>query len=193
MANKRKNNLIFPGIMVLIVAATFYAFLNQGGQNMKYSPAPNDLEIKNGTGIRNGDIPSDFVVLTSDGTTLWLHDVIGKGKPAVIYFMATWCEWCRKDYAELSKVYGKYENNITIISISLDLSENFLKLREYKKGYPELEKTIFAQGQKQILKDYGITKTTTKYFIYANGTIKYRTIGAIESDEWDSMLKELLK
>ena len=106
--------------------------------------------------------------------------------------MATWCPWCAKDYAALSKVYKKYEDNMTFISISLDLSEDFLELKEYKKKYPELQKTIFAQGQEKIFIDYGITKTTTKYAIGSNGTIIYRTIGAFDEEQWEVLLDKLV-
>ena len=144
-------------------------------------------------GSRVGQAPPDFTTLTTEGKPIRLQEFTGQKKPVIVYFMATWCPWCAKDYAALSKVYGDYEDNLTFISISLDLSEGYLKLKEYKKKYPELQKTIFAQGQEKILVDYGITKTTTKYAISRNGTIAFHTIGAFEEEEWKILLDKLVR
>ena len=80
-----------------------------------------------------------------------------------------------------------------MISISLDLNENLLTLRDYKKKYPELQNTIFAQGQSQILLDYKVTKTTTKYAIDRNGKIIYAGFGAFDEEQWKTLLDELSK
>lgn len=144
-------------------------------------------------GTRIGEIPPDFAVVTTEGKAIRLSDLMEQKKLVIVYFMATWCPWCAKDYAALSKVYGDYENNITIVSISLDLSEDLLELKEYKKKYPKLQSMMLAPGQERILIDYGITKTTTKYIIGRNGTIVYKTIGALEEEQWRQLLDGMLK
>lgn len=144
-------------------------------------------------GTRFGEIPPDFAVVTTEGKAVRLSDLMEQKKPIIVYFMATWCPWCAKDYTALSKVYEDYNNNITIVSISLDLSEDLLELKEYKKKYPKLQSMMLAHGQEQILIDYGITKTTTKYAIGRNGTIVYRTIGAFEEEQWKQLFDILLR
>ena len=52
---------------------------------------------------------------------------------------------------------------------------------------------IFAPGQEQILIDYGITKTTSKYAIGKNGTIAYRSIGVADEQQWAQLFSALIK
>lgn len=192
---KRKINFFVIFIMLAIViffAIVIYKFSSQDKLESKYSSVTQDLNQVQAIGTRVGLAPPDFTAITTEGKSIRLQDFVEQKKPVIVYFMATWCPWCAKDYTALSKVYGNYEDNITFISISLDLSEDFLKLREYRKKYPELQKMIFAQGQEKILADYGITKTTTKYAIGKNGTIAFHTIGAFEEEEWKIFLDKLI-
>ncbi|HLC60682.1 MAG TPA: TlpA disulfide reductase family protein [Candidatus Nanoarchaeia archaeon] len=193
---KWKVNFFLIFVMLVIViffAIVIYKFSGQYKLESKYSSVTQNLNQVRAIGSRVGQAPPDFTTLTTEGKPIRLQEFTGQKKPVIVYFMATWCPWCAKDYAALSKVYGDYEDNLTFISISLDLSEGYLKLKEYKKKYPELQKTIFAQGQEKILVDYGITKTTTKYAISRNGTIAFHTIGAFEEEEWKILLDKLVR
>ena len=189
---KWKSNFFVIFIIMILSAIAIYVFSSKDKLEEKSTTVYQNLNQVQVIGTRVGQAPSDFVVITTEGKPVRLYDIIERKKPVIVYFMATWCPWCAKDYAALSKVYKKYEDNITFISISLDLSEDFLELKEYKKKYPELQKTIFAQGQEKILIDYGITKTTTKYVIGSNGTIIYRTIGAFDEEQWEALLDKLV-
>ncbi|MBI2124330.1 TlpA family protein disulfide reductase [Candidatus Pacearchaeota archaeon] len=144
-------------------------------------------------GARIGEIPPDFTVVSTEGKVIRLNDLLEQKKPIIVYFMATWCPYCAEDYAVLSKIYKDYENNITFVSISLDLSEDLLELKEYKKRYPELKSMVFAPGQEQILIGYSIAKTTSKYAIGKNGTIAYRSIGAAGEQQWIGLFDLIIK
>ena len=170
--------------LIIFFAIVISKFSSRDKPELKYSLVTQNLNQVQVIGTRVGQAPPDFVVTTTEGKPVKLYKLVERKKPVIVYFMATWCPWCAKDYAALSKVYRNYEDNITFISISLDLSEDFLKLKEYKKKYPELQNTIFAQGQEKVLVDYGITKTTTKYAISRNGTVIFHTIGAFDEEEW---------
>jgi len=187
------KHFLFSVIIIVMFALAAYIFSSEGKLEEKSTTVYQNMNQVQVIGTRLGQAPSDFVAITTEGSPVRLYDLIEQKKPIIVYFMATWCPWCAKDYAALSKVYKDYENNITFISISLDLSEDFLELREYKKKYPELQKTIFAQGQEKILIDYGITKTTTKYAIGRNRTVVYRTIGAFDEEQWKVLLDKLVK
>ena len=142
-------------------------------------------------GTRIGNIPPDFVVVTTEGKPVRLKDYTDNRQPIIVYFMATWCPYCAEDYAQLSKVYRQYENNISFLSIDLDLSEDIIQLQKYKKKYPELQKAMFAPGQYQILVDYHATKTTAKYAIGRNGTVIYAGLGVFDEEQWKILLEAL--
>ena len=192
ITRKLNASYFLVAIIILLLALVIYEFSSKGKLEEKSTTVYQNLNQVQVIGTRVGQAPSDFVAITTEGKLVRLYDLIERKKPVIVYFMATWCPWCAKDYAALSKVYKKYENNITFISISLDLSEDFIELKEYRKKYPELQKTIFGEGKEEILIDYGITKTTTKYAIGRNGTIIYRTIGAFDEEQWEALLDKLV-
>lgn len=168
------------------------------------SCAQNDFEIKTKSvtqelsqvselGAEAGNTPYNFAVLTTDGKTIVLGDFLRSKKPVIVYFFATWCPWCAKDFEALSKVYKDYEDKASIVAISLDLNEDLEIISKYKKKYPALEKAMFAPGQKEILVNYRVRKTTTKYAIGGDGKIMYAGLGAFNEEQWKALLDALVK
>ena len=190
-----KFKIDFKILIVLII----FAFLVNSCTNKEFESKSTTVnqEINHAFTVKSalkvGDAPHDFTVVTTDAKVVRLSDFTKNEKPVIVYFMATWCPWCEKDYSALSKVYKDYENKVSILSISLDLGEDLNTLREYKKKYPELQKTIFASGQTEILVNYRVTKTTTKYAIDKNGKIGYIEAGAFDEGQWRILLDKLSK
>ena len=180
-------------IVVMFFIFFIYGWTNASNLELKTKAVKQDLNQVTTIGTRVGNIPPDFVVVTTEGKALRLSEFIENKKPVIVYFMATWCPYCAQDYQALSKVYKNYENNVSIISISLDLGEDLMTLKNYKKKYPELQSTMFASGQSEILVDYKITKTTTKYAIDKNGKIIYAGFGVFDEEQWKTLLDELSK
>ena len=181
---------------LLIIALLAFAYgCTQNNVESKTKSEPQQLnqvfQVK--SPLQIGDSPYDFTVVTTDGKAARISDFIESKRPVIIYFFATWCPWCAKDYAALSKVYQDYEDRVSIISISLDLNEDLNILREYKKKYPALQKTMFAPGQTEILVNYRVTRTTTKYAIDRSGKIKYMEVGAFDEEQWKTLLDALIK
>ena len=179
---------IIPFFAVLI-----YGCANTGNLVLKTTNATTELNQTRTIGIGMGNIPPDFTVVTTEEKTVTLSEFARNKKPVVVYFMATWCPYCVRDYTSLSKVYKNYENNLSFLSISLDLSEDPNVLGEYKKKYLELQNTMFAPGQSDILINYAVKKTTTKYAIDRNGRIIYAGFGAFDDEQWKQLLDALTK
>lgn len=178
---------------IIVILLLFLIGCSKNNLELKTKSVTQELNQVSTIGNQVGNIPYDFVVVSTEGKAIRLKDFIENKKPVIVYFMATWCPYCAEDYRELSKVYKNYENNVSVLSISLDLSEDLITLREYKKKYPELQKTMFASGQNEILVNYKVTKTTTKYAIDRNGKILYAGFGAFDEEQWKILLDELSK
>ena len=183
-------------VFLLLAAAAFFVTK----LNMEFEQK--SIEVKENTqgqmlsgrnGLDEGDIPPDFTILTADSKNITLSGFAKQNRPVLVYFMATWCPYCAADYAALSKVYKEYEDRITILSVSLDLSEDAGLLSEYKKKYPALEKMLIAPGRAKILNDYEVTATTTKYALDKNGKIIFTGKGELEAEDWKILLEEMLK
>ena len=181
----------------LIVVMFFIFFIYGCTNNLESKSTTVNQELNQVFTVKSelkiGDEPYNFTVVTTEGKAVRLSDLIGQKKPVIVYFFATWCPWCAKDYAALSKVYKNYENKVSILSISLDLDEDLNVLREYKKKYPELQKMMLTAGQTEILVNYRVTRTTTKYAIDRNGKIIYIGAGAFDEEQWKILLDKLSK
>lgn len=189
MSKKLLGTAAFIALIIIAAFLTIYIIsqdkpITQARADKIRTSNPVSLEKY---GLGRGSIPPDFTI-TAEGKSITLSDFAKQQKPILVYFMATWCPFCAEDYKELSKVYKDYENRIAFLSISIDPQEDAAILEEYKKKYPELQSMMFAPGKAGILKDYHVTKTTTKYGINKDGKIVYSGYGALEEDEWRKLL-----
>ena len=187
---------MIKNMKINLIVVMFFIFFIYGCVNnleLKTKAVTQDLNQISTIGTEIGNIPPDFVVVTTEGKAVRLGDFQENKRPVIVYFMATWCPYCAQDYQALSKVYKNYENNVSIISISLDLGEDLVTLKEYKKKYPELEKVMFASGQSEILVNYKVIRTTTKYAIDKDGKIIYAGFGAFDEEQWKKLLDKLSK
>ena len=147
--------------------------------------------VSSDVGLNKGQLAPDFSVKTVDNLEIHLRDFKKQGKPMVIYFLATWCPYCQKDFTTLSQVYKGYENDVLVIAMSLDLKEDADLVKEYRGKYSGLEKVMFAPGKENILHDYQVKFTTTKYALNKNGRIIYAGSGPLSEQQWKTLLDAL--
>lgn len=76
------------------------------------------LERQEITGV---DRPfTDLTLKTPEGHEVKLSDFVGKGKPVLVDFWASWCGPCRRSMPELVELYAKYKGKFELVGISLD-------------------------------------------------------------------------
>ncbi|MBI3052389.1 TlpA family protein disulfide reductase [Candidatus Woesearchaeota archaeon] len=142
------------------------------------------------TGIEKGNIAPDFAVTATDGKEIRMAELREAGPPVVVYFWATWCPYCKADLENVRKVYPEYADKVRFVAIDLDLNENAKLIAEYKqKGGHEL--IDFAPGYEQVLRDYSVTHTTTKYAVGRDGRILWKGSGVADVETWKILLKGL--
>jgi len=181
---------------VLLIALLGCSTAHKGGTGVgeKYSqPSAGEHNVLTNAkvGIQNGNLAPDFTITTLTGEKINLRSFSEEGKPVLIHFFATWCPFCREDFSVLSTVYGEYENDVAIVAMSLDDKESKKKLSSYKQTFPGLEEVKFATTRSNVLKDYNVRYTTTKYAIGKDGTIIYSGSGAFKVDQWRVLLDSL--
>ncbi len=167
---KNKMIIIIPAVVIAVVVLFI-------GFNTQVEATPIDFT--------SYEAP-DFTVTTTNGETLSLSDI---DKPVMVYFTATWCPFCKKDLEEMEKVYGQYEDEIEFVAVDMDLRESAETFDRYQKqnGFPG----IFATGNEQILSDYDVFSTTTKYGI-KDGVVVFKSIGPVKSETWNEILASLV-
>lgn len=147
-------------------------------------------QIQADVGIAKGQLPPDFTITTIDGKQYTLSQFKGD-KPVLLYFWATWCPFCRRDFGIVKNIYPKYADKVTFLAIDLDTSENSQIIEQYKNALG-LDGIDFAQGNGKVLSDYQITHTTTKYAVGKNGLILYKGSGVFNEQQWETLFNALV-
>ena len=181
--------LAFGGFVFFILPSNSGVAVSSTG-NFLAATAHNNSVPTQRVGNNVGDKAPDFTVSTTDGEIISLSDYSKQGKPVVVEFMATWCPFCSQDLSAVKEVYPQYSEESEFIAISLDQRESASVLQNYKtqNGYP----VTFAPGSPQILRDYAVTFTTTKYAIDKDGIIIFKSTGAQNSESWKTLFNALV-
>ncbi|MDD9953030.1 MAG: TlpA disulfide reductase family protein [Candidatus Woesearchaeota archaeon] len=132
----------------------------------------------------------DFTVTTSNGDEFALAQKTAEGRPVVVYFMASWCGTCAKNWAALNEVYPAYEGQVDFVAVSVDPTDSAEVLTELSidKGF------VFetSPGNTDLALDYDVTKQTAKFAISADGAIVERHDGALDEAGWDAFFAQLV-
>ncbi len=114
-----------------------------------------------------------------------------KGKVVVVDFWATWCGPCKVEipgYIEMQKKYGK--DGFVIVGVSLD-----------QKGPKHVQKFVEANGMNYtvVMGDNnaveafgGFNSIPTTFLIGRDGRIVHQKSGAMESEEYEALVKKAL-
>jgi len=188
-----KSNMNSKIYLAALMIGLFFMLGCTSGLVTKTAEVKQPLNQVSELGTKKGNIPPDFIVITTEGRAVVLGDFLRNKQSVIIYFFATWCPYCHQDLTALSKVYKDYEDKVKIIAISLDLNEDKDLLKDYKQKYPELQSAMFAPGTDDILTKYQVIRTTTKFAIGKDGKILYAGFGAFDEEQWKILLDALSK
>lgn len=133
-------------------------------------------------GISVGDTAPDFSVPTLDGETFTLND--GRGKPAIVFFMAYWCGTCIPEAQALAQLKGEYGDKLNIVAIDLDPSSTPQALEQFKQAAGGETLTWAFDTDQQVASSYQVRSLDTTLVLNAEGVIVYR-------DEFPSPYKTL--
>jgi len=168
-AKKSKiRNYVLIGIVLIIVIAIFsYAI---------YRPS-NEIEI------------SDFALTDLNGQTFKLSDL--KGKVVILDFMATWCQPCLIETANLIEIWNAYGNEVIIISIGADSSETDDQLRDFKEDFSQAT-WIWAMDTENLAYDHKIMTVPTLFLLDQDGKVVSKHEGITDNqiliDEIENLL-----
>ena len=180
-----KNFLLLLLLLILFIAGCSNESVT------KNEIGANTPSLPNGVGLEKGDIPPNFKISTIENKPIELSSYTMEGKPVLVYFMATWCPYCKKDFTELNKIYSEYDNDVPIVVMSLDKGESAETINKYIKQFPNLDKVNFAVANTKVLSDYQVRFTTTKYAVSKEGKIIYKGSGEINVSQWRTLLDAL--
>ncbi len=133
----------------------------------------------------------DFEVTTVSGETISLKESMENGKPVVVYFTASWCPICAKNWPALSEVYPEYEDRLNLVAVGIDPTDD----EEVMRNLSEEEGFTFpvTKGMPQVMLDFGVDSQATTVGINRDGQIEFRKNKvALSADEYRTLFDELL-
>lgn len=137
------------------------------------------------------DKAPDFEVTTIDGKVISLQSSLENDKPVVVYFTASWCPICARNWPVLSEVYPEFEDRLTLVAISIDptdteeVMQNLADDKDFK--FPSTE------GHPDIMVDFGVSSQATTVGVDRNGNIAFRkNKQALTADEYRELFTSLV-
>jgi thiol-disulfide isomerase/thioredoxin len=139
-----------------------------------------------GVSIFNNNNASGFNLKTIGGKQVSLESF--KGKPVMLWFMATWCPTCVGQAGAIKQISSEYDNKISILVIDLWAIQNVGKsfkglnaetmsdLQAFiaKYGSPQWNAALDDDG---VAVKYGIYKVDATVILDSNGKPVFKSLG----------------
>ena len=131
-----------------------------------------------------------FELKDLNGRTVRLSDF--KGNIVLLNFWATWCAPCRVEMPDLVKLQNEYQSKgLQIVGVTYpDYTRAGVRhlARRLKLNYPIL------LGTGELAVQYGVSEALpTTIVIDREGQIRARILGILEPDEFEQIVKPLLR
>lgn len=173
------NSIAFLAILLLFVTACSSEESNSSEESMSNT---NDTELEKAP---------DFEVTTIEGDTVSLKQSIEADKPMVVYFTASWCPICAKNWPVLSKLYPEYKDQLNLVAIGIDPTDD----EEVMRKLSEEEGFTFpiTKGHPDIMMDFGVESQATTVGINRDGFIAFqKNKTALTEEEYRELFDGLL-
>ena len=172
----------------LSVTAAFFLILNACSADQPDNPGT-EASAQSETGLKQAP---DFEVTTIDGEVMSLEKSMDNDKPLVVYFTASWCPTCARNWPALSEVYPEYEDKLDLVAIGIDPTDD----EEVMRNLAEKEGFTFpsTKGYPNVMVDFGARSQATTVGVNRDGYIVFmKSNQALSSDEYRELFDELVK
>lgn len=102
--------------------------------------------------VKGSDQAAAFVLNDLDGRTVRLSDY--RGKPVLLYFMASWCPQCRDMIPRLKKIHSLYSSR-GLVFLQISVMESKEKMAAYAKRH-DLPYRTLLDSEGKVAQAYGV-------------------------------------
>lgn len=132
-----------------------------------------------------------FEVNTIDGQVMSLEQSLSEDKPMMIYFTASWCPMCAKNWPAISEVYPEYKDRVNFVAISIDPTDDKEVMTKLAK-----EKNLdfpLVKGTPQVMIDFGVNSQATTVGVNDEGFVEFQKDKTVLTpDEYRDLFEQLL-
>ena len=132
----------------------------------------------------------DFSLTTTTGKKVSLSGYLKSGKPTLVYFTASWCPVCAKNWPSINAVYKEYKDKVNFIAISIDPTDTNDVLNKLAKKHDLVFPMV--SGQPKLMVDFGVRGQATTIIVNTKGEIKFMERGHIQLKGYEKLLSDAI-
>ncbi len=133
-----------------------------------------------------------FEVVTISDQKISLKQSLADQKPMIVYFTASWCPMCAKNWPALSEVYPEYKDKVNFVAVSIDPTDDNQVMTKLAK-----EKNInfpLVKGTPKLMIDFGVKTQATTVGINKEGYVAFQKNKTVfTADEYRELFEQILK
>jgi peroxiredoxin len=132
----------------------------------------------------------DFSLTTTTGEKVSLDGYLKSGKPTLVYFTASWCPVCAKNWPSINTVYKEYKDKVNFLAVSIDPTDTNDVLIKLAKKHDLVFPMV--SGQPKLMVDFGVRGQATTIIVNKKGEIKFMERGHIQLKGYQDLLRDAL-
>ncbi len=145
------------------------------------------LVAQSDEGIVLGAAAPAVVVTNIAGKTVTVTPTLGR--PMLIEFWATWCEFCERLEPTMKSVYGKYGSKVQFAAIAVNVNQSPTRVARHVKDRSLLYPVYYDGGGKATAA-YEVAATSFVVIIDKKGKVAYTGVG--DKQDLDAAIRRVL-
>ena len=105
-----------------------------------------------------------------------------KGEVALINVWATWCPTCKEEHSFLNQLAQQ-----GVVIYGINYKDEPVKATSWLQRYLNPYREVILDKEGRLGLDLGVYGAPETYVIDANGTIRYRHVGAVDAKVWKQL------
>ena len=172
-------------VVVMVVSVSWLSYFYLGGGQEAFTGGGGT------TPPPTASLAPDFSYPAVGGGTVSLSAL--KGKVVILDFMATWCQPCKNQIANLKTIYSEYSvQGVSIISIDIDPQDSSQHLTDYRTERGATWQFVLDSNGVYLEPKYSATSIPTIIIINKNGEIAKRNVGPMSVEALKKAIDPLL-
>jgi peroxiredoxin len=136
-----------------------------------------------------GSYAPDFKLINVDGDKqVKLSNYGGRG--VIIFFWATWCQYCKAEMPAMQMIYQAYENQGLVV-LAVDVGESASQARRYRKSQ-SLTFPVLNDADQVVSSKYRVAAFPTHFFVDPSGVISSVNVGTLDYWGLNAKVKAML-